>query len=258
MLRYLIACAFLTLPLVACATEEGEEIEGTESAIVTGRVAVGAKLTTSTRVNLRRGPSTRDGILRTLPAGTTVTALDAQPISGFYRVKDGDDEGWTFGAYLNAESGAAVAPSAPADGDVAEASATDVGVAQDGTFDGRRFTGQTVLYQGDWGFLTRCDSYSRRAGRVVFFCNSNSTRAFVDDGAWVAMPGGSMTRANCDKRVKLCKGDRCVVAKVVEKSVTGGKWEGSKAVLAALGVSAGWSSCTSSFGTATGVTITME
>jgi len=40
--------------------------------------------------------------------------------------------------------------------------------------------------------------------------------------------------------------------------VTGAKWEGSTEVLKALGVSAGWTgSCSSSFGTATGVTITL-
>lgn len=262
MLRTVLACTLLVFPLVACAVEDGEDVDASESDL-TGAVARGASLTTTTRVNLRRGPSTRDAILRTLAAGEAVTAVEPAPQNGFYKVNAGGQEGWAHGAYLKAASGASVAPNAPADSDVAEETAAtpapgSLGVDQGGAFDGREFRGQTVLYQGDWSFLVRCDSYSRSRGRVVFACNSDSTREFVDDGAWIAMPSAYFTRGHCGDRARLCKGSSCVVAKIVERSVTGGKWEASKAVQNALGTEVGWSSCTRSFGTTTGVTITLE
>lgn len=111
----------------------------------------------------------------------------------------------------------------------------------------------TVLYQGDWKFLTSCDKWSK--GRVRFACDESPSREFVDEGAWVAMPSSQYSRRHCNKQVELCKGSRCITAKVVERSVTSNKWEGSSAVMEALGVNHGAPSCTRSWGTATGVSI---
>jgi hypothetical protein len=117
----------------------------------------------------------------------------------------------------------------------------------------RTFSNATVLYQGDWSFLTRCDKWSK--GRVRFACDEAPSRTFVDDEAWVAMPSTLYSRRHCKKEVELCRGTRCITAKVVERSVTSGKWEGSSAVMEALGINHGAPSCTRSWGTATGVTI---
>ncbi len=118
----------------------------------------------------------------------------------------------------------------------------------------RSFANVTVLYQGDWSFLTRCDKWSK--GRVRFACDESPTREFVDEGAWVAAPRNVYSRKSCGKMVKVCKGSACIEAKVVERSVTAAKWEGSSAVMEALGIDHGAPSCNRSWGTATGVTIT--
>lgn len=120
----------------------------------------------------------------------------------------------------------------------------------------RTFHNATVLYQGDWHFLTSCDKWSK--GRVRFACDESPSRDFVDEGLWVAAPSTVYSRGLCSKQVKLCKRDTCVTAKLVERSVTSGKWEGSSAVLEALGVDHGAPSCTRSWGTATGVTVTIQ
>ena len=120
----------------------------------------------------------------------------------------------------------------------------------------RTIRNATVLYQGDWKFLTSCDKFSR--GRVRFACDEGPSRDFVDQGAWVALPSTLYSRRSCGQQVELCRGARCVTAKVVERSVTSSKWEGSSAVMEALGIDHGAPSCTRSWGTATGVTITVR
>ncbi|MDF2695799.1 MAG: hypothetical protein K0S65_4182, partial [Labilithrix sp.] len=71
-------------------------------------------------------------------------------------------------------------------------------------------------------------------------------------------PRANFSSNLCGKSARICKGSNCIVAKVVEKSETTGKWEGSTAVLDALGAETGFSGCSSSFGTVTGVTVTMQ
>ncbi len=120
----------------------------------------------------------------------------------------------------------------------------------------RTFRNVTLLYQGDWSFLTTCDKWSK--GRVRFACDESPSREFVDEGAWVAAPSTVYSRGLCNKQVKICRGDACITAKVVERSVTSGKWEGSSAVMEALGIDHGASSCKRSWGTANGVTVTLQ
>ncbi len=121
----------------------------------------------------------------------------------------------------------------------------------------RTYSGVTLLWEGNWAFLVKCDSYSRRQNAVMFTCDEHPTREFVDEGAWVAAPRSVFSRSVCGKTAKVCKGTTCIDAKIMERSVTGSKWEGSTAVLEALGVDPGFSSCTRSWGSATGVTVTV-
>lgn len=132
------------------------------------------------------------------------------------------------------------------------------GADSDRTFEGRAFQGVTLLWQGNWSYLVKCDSYSRAKKKVVFYCDESPSRSFVDEGAWIAVPRAYFSRGLCGTSARVCKGSRCVVATIVEKSETNSKWEASTAVLDALGVQSGFSSCTRSFGTATGVTVTLE
>ena len=53
-------------------------------------------------------------------------------------------------------------------------------------------------------------------------------------------------------------GHEFVEAEVIERSVTSNKWEASSAVMEALGVDAGFTSCTHSWGSVTGVTVTVR
>ena len=63
----------------------------------------------TTSLNLRAGPSTADGVLAVMPAGSTV-ALTGQSANGFLSVSYNGTAGWAFAAYLN-QSGASPAPS---------------------------------------------------------------------------------------------------------------------------------------------------
>lgn len=253
MSRVVVAALFVSsLALGAgCASEPMDEMGSSEDAI-TGNATVGATFSTTARLNLRESPSTDAKVLLTMPNGAQVTALDAAPQAGFYHVKYNDQTGWAYGQYLagapvKAGTGEPPATETPID--------TDEDTTPDVSFTGRKFTGVTMLYQGDWDFLVKCDSYSRRRGSVLFYCGDAQSKSFVDDGAWIAMPGSSMSRKMCNQMAKVCKGDKCIAARIVEKSETSGRWEGSTAVLAALGVDAGWKSCNSSYGTATGVSV---
>lgn len=246
------------LALAACsagADDEAVEEPATDAANMTEATTEGATFTTTARLNLRETPSRTAKIVTTMANGATVTAIEAEPTEGFYHVDFNGKQGWAHGQYLKATTPAAEA--APESPEEAKPNVpADNGSA--GDFDGRAFSNVTLLWQGNWDFLIKCDSYSRKRGNVTFYCGDAESRSFVDDEAWLAMPSGSMSKKMCNTRARVCKGDACVVAKIVERSVTAGSWEGSTAVLSALGVKTGFTSCTSSQGTAKGVTITLE
>ncbi|MBX3227522.1 MAG: SH3 domain-containing protein [Labilithrix sp.] len=242
------------LALGACATEMADEESGSTESRITGATTEGATLVTTARLNLRATPSTSGKILLTMPLGASVTALAANPKGEFYKVEYDGNEGWASGRYLKAESGAPVNVRAAED----EAEAPAPEPADEADFNGRKYSGVTMLWQGNWDFLIKCDSYSRKAGKVTFYCGPSESRSFVDDEAWIAVPSGMMSKKLCNTKARVCKGDACVVATVIERSVTANRWEGSTAVLEALGVSPSFKSCTSSQGTATGVTVTLE
>ena len=240
-----LALALVSVSLAACAAAEDgapEDVEMSTDAL-DGRVAQGTKLVTTARVNLREGPSTNEDVILTIPNGATVTAVEESPTASFYKVSYAGQVGWAHGAHLKVAGGSTVEEEED---------------APSGTFNGRSFSGVTMLWQGNWSFLVRCDSYSRAKGRVVFFCDENPSRSFVDEGAWIAVPRAHFSRALCGQSARVCKGSKCVVARVVEKSETTGKWEGSTAVLDALGADTGFSGCSSSYGTASGVTVTLQ
>ena len=242
-----LALALVSVSLAACAAAEDgapEDIEMSTDALG-GRVAQGTKLVTTARVNLREGPSTSEDVIVTIPKGATVTAVEESPTASFYKVSYAGQVGWAYGAHLKVAGGSAV-------------ESEEEAAPPSGTFNGRSFSGVTMLWQGNWSFLVRCDSYSRARGRVVFFCDENPSRSFVDEGAWIAVPRAHFSRALCGQNARVCKGSNCVVARVVEKSETTGKWEGSTAVLDALGADTGFSGCSSSYGTASGVTVTLQ
>ncbi|MBX3203871.1 MAG: SH3 domain-containing protein [Labilithrix sp.] len=252
--RLLAALVFLApIGLVACATDEdgAPEDVGASSDAITGTIAVGAELVTTARVNLREGPSMSDDVIVTMPSGASVTAVAGTATNAYYKVSYNGEVGWAHGNYLKAAN---AAPGADEGGDDED----DAPPATGGTFNGRKYSGVTMLWQGNWNFLVRCDSYSRAKGRVVFFCDDRPSRSFVDDGAWIAVPRANFSRSQCGGSARVCKGTKCIVAKIVEKSVTAGKWEGSTAVLKTLGANTGFSGCSSSYGTATGVTVTMQ
>jgi len=241
-----LALALACMGLAACtAAEDGapEDVDLSTDALE-GRIADGAKLVTTARVNLREGPSTNADLIVTIPNGASVTAVDGTPTGSFYKISYEGSVGWAHGAYLKAAGG-----SASNDGENDPAS---------GAFNGRSFSGVTMLWQGNWSFLVRCDSYSRAKGRVVFFCDENPSRSFVDEGAWIAVPRANFSRALCGQSARVCKGSECIVARVVEKSETTGKWEGSTAVLDALGAETGFNGCSSSYGSVGGVTVTLQ
>lgn len=100
-----------------------------------------------------------------------------------------------------------------------------------------------LKYEGTCDFLRSCSAYSRGlpAGQVKWGCTG--VGACDDDGLWVAGP----TRAQCGKKVRLCKGGRCTTAVVKDISVSR-DWEASNGVLDALDLPHGLTGRCSGFG----------
>jgi hypothetical protein len=247
----LVTLGICLLAVTACAgaEEDEEDVAADDAAFtegsITGTLEAGTQVTTTVRLNFREGPSMGSKVLRVLPKGAVLTALGDPPKAGFYRVSHGEDEGWVSGGHIR-KVGAA---DAGADGSASSQPSS-------GTFKGKKFSNVTMLWQGNWDFLTQCDKFSK--GKVVFACSENEPREFVDEGAWIAVPSGSFSRSICNKRAEICKNGSCIVARIVERSVTSDRFEGSTAVLKSLGVTPGFKSCTSSTGTAHNVTVTFE
>jgi hypothetical protein len=233
------------LVLSGCALEADDEEAADDAAsseeALSKTLSLGESARTTTRVNFRSAPTlSASTVIRVLPSGTEVKGTGTAPDGGFHLVTVNGERGFVHGTYLR--------PSG--DG----ASSGSSGTASPS---GRSHANVTMLWQGDWRFLTACDSYSRRAGRVVFACDEKPSRALVDDGAWIAVPSTVFARRLCGGTARVCKAGRCIDARIVERSVTSTRWEGSTAVLRTLGENPGWRSCTNSWGTATGVTVTL-
>jgi hypothetical protein len=198
---------------------------------ITGSVTAGAVLVATRNVNLRSQPSTSAQILTTISDGERVTAVGGTSNDGFYKVRYRGQEGYAFGAYLERE----------------------------GSGGGSTTRAVSLLWQGNWEFLTRCDSFSQ--GRVTFACQAflHMPRDFVDNDYWLAAPGSLQGSSNrlCGRRVEVCKGSICRTATVVERSVesSSSKWEGSTRLVKELGGDPGFSSCSRSWGTVEGVTL---
>jgi hypothetical protein len=86
-----------------------------------------------------------------------------------------------------------------------------------------------LKYEGTCAFLRNCSSWSRglRPGTVRWGCEGVAECS--DSGLWVAGP----TRSYCGKTVRICRGERCVNAKVRDVSVSR-DWEASNGVLDGL------------------------
>src|SRR5256885_15549710 len=100
MLPAFVRSSLFALTLIiaaACSGSSGDEIadDSTSADALSGGVAIGAELVTTSNVNLRRGPGTDQPAIRVLDAGTTVVAVNSTtPTGSFYNVKAGADEGW--------------------------------------------------------------------------------------------------------------------------------------------------------------------
>jgi hypothetical protein len=87
-------------------SDVGDDATAAESAL-SGSVAIGAELVTTTTVNFRQGPNIASAVLRTLSKGTTVVTVNrTSPEGKFFNVRVDDAEGWVHGAYLAARAGA--------------------------------------------------------------------------------------------------------------------------------------------------------
>jgi cell wall-associated NlpC family hydrolase len=78
--------------------------------------ATATKMETTADLNLRKGPSTSHAVLMVMPAGSTVTVVDAVAQTGFLNVKFNGTTGWASTKYLEPPSTSAPAPSGSVDG----------------------------------------------------------------------------------------------------------------------------------------------
>jgi len=100
-----VLSACLAIDAAACSSAGGTDAVADDSVsaddALTGSIAVGTELVTTTNVNLRVGPGTDQTVIRVLPMGTSVVTVNsAVPTGKFYDVRAGADVGWVSGAYL--------------------------------------------------------------------------------------------------------------------------------------------------------------
>jgi uncharacterized protein YraI len=96
---------------------DSEELQGApedNNFALTQEVAAGATLRTTANLNLRKGPSTSDSIIRVIPQGSTVKAVDGVPQGSFYKIDHNGTVGWSSGQYLEVVSDGGVLGSIPA------------------------------------------------------------------------------------------------------------------------------------------------
>jgi uncharacterized protein YgiM (DUF1202 family) len=56
--------------------------------------------TTTANLNLRKGPSTDDAVITTMPKDSTVVAVEETPTDNWYHVTYDGQDGWASGSYL--------------------------------------------------------------------------------------------------------------------------------------------------------------
>jgi hypothetical protein len=113
-LRALLAIAG-TLAMVGCAADSmgpvtGENIEGAdESSIAVSEISasypIGTTVSTTANLNFRTGPSTSNRVILVIPSGGRAVTTDyTTPRNGFYKLRYGGHEGWSYGGYLRVVS----------------------------------------------------------------------------------------------------------------------------------------------------------
>jgi hypothetical protein len=111
--RLLVLAVSIPL-LAACGGQASVELESEalsgadetgvlEGALSTG-VPTGASLRTTSNLNLRTKPSLESTVLRTLPAGSRVTAVTGKPSGSWYQVTHNGLSGWSHGGWLRLEA----------------------------------------------------------------------------------------------------------------------------------------------------------
>lgn len=112
-LRRTVVALSLPLVLSACGQAsvdiQSESLVGAdetgvlEGALSTG-VPEGTELRTTSNLNLRTSPSLSASVLRTIPAGSRVTAVTGEPKGSWYQVRHNGLTGWSHGGWLRVES----------------------------------------------------------------------------------------------------------------------------------------------------------
>lgn len=85
---------------------------------------------TTANLNLRKGPSTSQAVLKVIPKGSTVTVLSATKQNSFYNVSWNGSKGWAHSGYLTALSTTTPAPKPPASVDPNGAPSVDNAIAR--------------------------------------------------------------------------------------------------------------------------------
>jgi muramidase (phage lysozyme) len=79
--------------------DDGTDLRETESLM--GSISPGQQLRTNADLNLRTSGSTSARILKVIPKGTVVTAVSGTAKNGWYNIRAGSTEGWSYGVYLD-------------------------------------------------------------------------------------------------------------------------------------------------------------
>jgi uncharacterized protein YraI len=166
---WVVVALLLSVSAAGCSAElEGApEGDGSSEEGLTGSVAVGTELVTTTVVNHRASPSTSAAILQVIPAGTKVRVGAAAPNAGWYGITWNGQTGWVFGQYLAASGTTPSNPSNPSNPSGSISSRGQDQMSRVVTYADRNHSGGSRgrCFQYVWGYLWKSgygniDSYN--------------------------------------------------------------------------------------------------
>ncbi len=169
--------------------DEPEDEEARDAESLVGTVSAGSQLRTNANLNLRASPSRTAKIYLVIPEGAVVTVVSGTPKNGWYNIRYGGRNGWSYGDYLDKVSGvvgpASCAP-ARAIGVVSSKrkALLDTIAYAEGT-KGRGYDGYNILYA--YRTVNDCNRHPDRVICSGSYCSSAAGRYQFLDSTWAGL-----------------------------------------------------------------------
>lgn len=197
MQRWLLAIALFQFCGMGCSMADGSDSElvgvdeptddeARDAESLVGSVSPGAELRANANLNLRASPSTSAKIYKVIPSGALVTVVSGTPKNGWYNIRYGGTDGWSFGDYLDKPGGISGAASCSPSRAVGVVSSKrkallDTIAYAEGT-KGRGYDGYNILYA--YRTIDDCNNHPNRVICSGGYCSSAAGRYQFLNTTW--------------------------------------------------------------------------